>query len=160
MKVLSVRCQYAYLICLGIKDIENRTWKWNYRGPLLIHSSGKPWDDIDLTFFPEKWQKENKACKTNEDLLNLRYMEKLIGFGDKVVKYYGTDDPEKWKEPFFLKSQAIIGKVDLVDIVENSSSEWAGMGTYHWVLENAELFKMPIVHVKGQLRPFEYEYKD
>lgn len=40
-KAISVKQPWAYLICAGIKDIENRTWKTNYRGRLLIHASSR-----------------------------------------------------------------------------------------------------------------------
>jgi hypothetical protein len=38
MNALSIQQPWADLIVLGMKDIENRTWKTNYRGPLLIHA--------------------------------------------------------------------------------------------------------------------------
>jgi len=38
-KVLSVKNPWAWLICAGYKDVENRTWKTNYRGKILIHTS-------------------------------------------------------------------------------------------------------------------------
>ena len=41
MKVLSVREPFATLITNGIKKIETRSWKTNYRGELFIHASGK-----------------------------------------------------------------------------------------------------------------------
>lgn len=37
-KALSIRQPWAWLIVHGIKDVENRNWKTNYRGPLLIHA--------------------------------------------------------------------------------------------------------------------------
>lgn len=36
---LSVRQPWAWLILHAGKDIENRTWRTRYRGPLLIHAS-------------------------------------------------------------------------------------------------------------------------
>lgn len=39
MKALSIRQPWAWLIAAGHKDIENRTWRTSYRGPLLIHAS-------------------------------------------------------------------------------------------------------------------------
>lgn len=42
MKVLSVNQPYGSLLCLGIKDIENRTWPTNHRGRLLIHATAGP----------------------------------------------------------------------------------------------------------------------
>lgn len=38
MKAITIKQPYAQLICEGIKDIENRTWKTNYRGRVLIHA--------------------------------------------------------------------------------------------------------------------------
>ena len=39
MKALSIMQPWAWLIVNGWKDLENRTWQTNYRGPLLIHAS-------------------------------------------------------------------------------------------------------------------------
>lgn len=39
MKALSIKQPWAELILRGIKDVENRTWKTNHRGLLLIHTS-------------------------------------------------------------------------------------------------------------------------
>lgn len=35
---LSIRQPWAWLIIHGYKDIENRTWPTNFRGPVLIHA--------------------------------------------------------------------------------------------------------------------------
>jgi len=35
---LSIKQPWAWLIANGFKDIENRTWPTNYRGPVLIHA--------------------------------------------------------------------------------------------------------------------------
>lgn len=42
MKALSILQPWAWLITAGHKDIENRRWWTNYRGPFLIHA-GKKW---------------------------------------------------------------------------------------------------------------------
>lgn len=39
MKALSVRQPYASQIIRGEKQIEYRTWRTNYRGPLAIHAA-------------------------------------------------------------------------------------------------------------------------
>jgi len=39
MKALSVTRTWAWLLVHGFKDVENRTWYTNHRGPLLIHAS-------------------------------------------------------------------------------------------------------------------------
>jgi len=38
MKALSIRQPWAWLIVYGFKNVENRTWRTSYRGPLLIHA--------------------------------------------------------------------------------------------------------------------------
>lgn len=42
MRTLAVRQPWATLIAEGDKTIEVRTWRTDYRGPLLIAASGKP----------------------------------------------------------------------------------------------------------------------
>lgn len=39
MKALSIRQPWAWLIVQGYKDIENRTWRTNFRGRVLVHAS-------------------------------------------------------------------------------------------------------------------------
>lgn len=42
MKALSIKDPWGYLIAIGEKDVENRTWQTNFRGRILIHVSAKP----------------------------------------------------------------------------------------------------------------------
>lgn len=39
LRALSLRQPWAWLVVNGYKDIENRSWRTNHRGPLLIHAS-------------------------------------------------------------------------------------------------------------------------
>lgn len=39
LPVLSIRQPFAWLVVNGIKDVENRSRRVNYRGPILIHAS-------------------------------------------------------------------------------------------------------------------------
>jgi hypothetical protein len=57
MKILSVRQPWAWLIVAGHKDIENRKWYTNHRGPLLIHAS-KAMDPEDFPMQRE-WIKQS-----------------------------------------------------------------------------------------------------
>ena len=41
MKAITIKQPWASLIVYGIKDIENRNWRTNFRGRILIHSSAK-----------------------------------------------------------------------------------------------------------------------
>src|SRR5712692_3895082 len=39
VRTLSLRQPWAWLVVNGYKDIENRSWRTNHRGALLIHAS-------------------------------------------------------------------------------------------------------------------------
>ena len=41
MKALTVQQPFASLICQGIKDVENRSWRTNFRGTIYIHAAAK-----------------------------------------------------------------------------------------------------------------------
>lgn len=43
---ISIRQPWAWLITHGFKDVENRTWRTNFRGPVLVHA-GKTWGEIE-----------------------------------------------------------------------------------------------------------------
>jgi hypothetical protein len=42
MKALSIRQPWVHAILYEGKDVENRSWKTNYRGWLALHASGRP----------------------------------------------------------------------------------------------------------------------
>ncbi|MEK6418463.1 MAG: ASCH domain-containing protein [Burkholderia gladioli] len=52
MKAISIRQPWAWLIAAGLKDIENRTWRTSYRGPILIHAAKgmtrDEYEDVDF----------------------------------------------------------------------------------------------------------------
>jgi len=40
MKCLSIRQPWAWLVCVGAKTVENRTWNATHRGCIAIHAGG------------------------------------------------------------------------------------------------------------------------
>lgn len=64
MKVLSLTEPYATLIKNGIKRIETRSWKTNYRGKLYIHASS--------TKMPKEYR-NNSELMSLIDTDNLNY---------------------------------------------------------------------------------------
>jgi hypothetical protein len=42
VKALTIRQPWAYAILRLGKDVENRSWRTHYRGPLLIHAAARP----------------------------------------------------------------------------------------------------------------------
>lgn len=131
MKVLSVKQPYAWLICAGLKDIENRTWKLpeKMKGErVLIHSS---------TSKPE--------IETNSLLAEILRQK---GWLEEMVSNY--------HKGLFIPS-AIIGSVILEDCVQNHTSIWAIKDNYNWVLKDPILFEEPILNIKGKLNFWNYE---
>lgn len=131
-KVLSVRQPYASLLVNGIKDVENRSRRTNYRGTVLIHASAKTHDVV------EKYH---------------NYLQDgvpLIGIEKDIMRYAG------YVEPYGLSS-CILGSVDIVDCVQNHPSEWAEKGQWQWICRNAKVFTQPIRNVKGKLGIWEWE---
>lgn len=64
MKVLSLTEPYAALIKNGIKAVETRSWKTNYRGTIYIHAS------VTKMF---QYTKENKELMSLVDANKLNY---------------------------------------------------------------------------------------
>ncbi len=62
MKAITIKQPWASLIAAGLKDIENRSWKTNYRGRVLIHAAAAP-------------VKEGLAALNNKQLFELMNRE-------------------------------------------------------------------------------------
>lgn len=149
MKAISIKQPWASLICSGIKDIENRTWKTNFRGKVLIHASAKPWN-------------YNKLCHYLTNYLDNENLEL-----QKIIR--DNNFSSRWIES--LPTSAIIGSVEIVDCIVNHPSIWAEKSlnkedlnplswdvikpTYNWVLANPILFDKPIP-AKGRLQFWDY----
>jgi hypothetical protein len=122
MKALSIRAPWWWFILHGGKDIENRDWSTRYRGPLLIQAS-KWWRAHDVDF-------DMAFCirlAPNAPRPTMRSLRR--GNAGKIV-----------------------GRVDLVDCVEQSDSPWF-FGPYGFVLANPVAFETPIPF-KGALGLF------
>lgn len=71
MKAISIKQPWASLIAHGIKDIENRIWRTNYRGRVLIHagsSKKEGWCLNDLQRV-HLWRSSNTLYSTDFDKL-------------------------------------------------------------------------------------------
>ena len=168
MKTLSIRSQYAFQVCLGIKPVENRSWKTDYRGKLLIHASGKESAcELLHKYWPEKVLKDLKSRKYVIDHVLQDnapdYIKKIYNaYYSVILPHYGFSSIEELHEnlptmdnPLFV-TQAIIGEVTLSDIVVNHQSPFAEPNMYHWILTNPVLYDTFIAPVKGKLRLWEY----
>lgn len=146
MKAISVKQPWASLIISGIKDIENRKWKTNYRGRVLIHAS----NSTDLDNLPLD------SIFTPEQILELKqhYSENVLS-------------------SFIYPHGLIIGSVEIIDCVTNHTSIWAEKSRplsfssitnnekpiYNWVLKNPIKFEKPIP-AKGKLSFWEFNLEE
>lgn len=108
MKAISIKQPWASLVIYGGKDIENRTWRTTYRGPVLIHAS-KRLDQKEIYGF---------LC--------------LKGDRNIVIEYWPKEISYRYDE---MPLGGIIGVVDIVDCVTESDSKWF-VGPFGFVLAN------------------------
>lgn len=126
-KAISIKQPWAYLICAGIKDIENRTWATKYRGRVYIHASSQ------MAKYEFTWKQSSELAKHEE--LDIVYSA-IIGHVDIVDCV--VNHSSIWAE----KSE--------IGLLDEPTNEY-GKPTYNWVLANPVLFDKPILNVKGKL---------
>lgn len=148
MIALSYKQPYPTLVALGIKPIENRTWKLpeKYKGKrTLIHASATPYRGLKFnSSVADALTDEQYTAVINAHKRDLAFMD-------------------------FYPYGAIIGSVEIVDCVINHPSIWAEKSymefdgfspscyhtIYNWVLANPILFDKPIP-CKGKLSFWDY----
>ena len=121
-RALSIQQPWAWLIVNGYKLLENRTWKRDYRGPLLIHTGKKPdpcEEDISWAF-DIAFQESGESMK---DLWQRYQREQVFG--------------------------ALVGSVVVEECITRSSSPWF-VGPYAFVLSKPVAWSEPIPY-RGQL---------
>lgn len=114
MRCISVRQPWAYLILEGGKNVENRTWRTGYRGPLLIHAS-------------RQWASHEPGSRRQADMVS------AIRIEGKLVQW-----------PPNLPRGAIVGMVELVGYASRVDNPWAEPGMCYWLLEDPLPFPEPI----------------
>jgi len=166
MITLSVRQPWSYLLCKGIKPIENRSWKLpeKYKGKrVLIHASSQPWPWYKTLYYI-------RSLANSKEILDIL----------QDIKFNG----ESLRN---LPTSAIVGSVVFTDCVINHPSIWAEKTKincshplkcgswstdsctegcvhhcgfikpiYNWVCEDPILFDKPVLNVKGKLNFWDY----
>ena len=130
MKALSVKEPFASLISLGIKKIETRSFKTNYRGEIYIHASltknkieeKRKAKLLKLLPYNYKFKEGNIICKCN--LKDCIYMD------EKFIKNIKND-----------KTEYLCGHYEV--------------GRYAWILEDVEIIDE--IPIKGKLGIWNFE---
>lgn len=133
MKAISIRQPWASLIVVGAKDVENRGWQTSHRGTLLIHAAKTR--DVDA------FRAARAACR--EAMARGIAVTRMLAEAGVVID-----------EALPLPMGAIIGVVDVLDVVQGSPSPWAQPGAQHWILGRPRMLPDPIPCL-GQLSVFD-----
>lgn len=118
MKALSVRGDYIMQMINGTKKIEYRTWKTNYRGPILMCSTAKrvpnsapgyalcvmdlyriDWNDVDQCYY---WYIK---LKNLIDPIKVKGRLKLFNVDDDVIIPIKSSEFEKQVIPLIYRSK-------------------------------------------------------
>lgn len=89
MKAISVRQPHAWLIVMGIKDVENRTWPTKYRGRILIHASKHKLTKAEYEWVEQAYARVGKKAPSREEFLTGGIIGS-VEITDCVTKYKGT----------------------------------------------------------------------
>lgn len=124
MKALSVKQPWAWLICKGYKDIENRNWRIGRKKAPYYNADYHL--ELPMRIYIHASKSHDEICNDTFD-----FIRKARGnpYGDGL----------EWRGDF----GAIIGEVDIVDCVTESKSPWF-VGKYGFVLANPILYEKPI----------------
>ena len=107
----------------------------------MIHA-GKRWDD------------DIRVGSKNIYLYALENLLDEHGLSLEFLKKWAADNGRQTLADAFLLG-GVIGKVEIVDCVQNHESQWAVKGQWHWVLANPQ--PLEFSSHKGQLGIFDIQ---
>ena len=135
MLTITIHQPYASLVCLGIKDIENRTWK-----------------------LPEKY-------KGKRVLIHAGLAKAKFNFTTPQIKELNKRNLRRWYDREQIKGAIIgsVEIVDCVINhpsiwAEKTNFMRGDIPVFNWVLANPILFNKPIRNVSGQQRFWDYPF--
>lgn len=181
MKALTVKQPFAHLICVGIKDVENRTWKCPEKHigkHVLVHAGYAKQKSIQNTLSIEQFKEYNKTIKEDERLFLKGSILGSVRIVDCVINH-----PSIWAEKskmiieapkdgcvsHYIGKRVFFSNVEkakrfddveeakhVLSIVKNTDGMEKSKIViedvkYNWILEDAILFDKPILDVKGKL---------
>lgn len=135
MKCISIKQPWAWLITSGVKDVENRTWKTDYRGDILIHA-GQSFDFDCIEWLMDNGLKEIAVAIAGR-------------FGIKIIN----------NKPVVTNKDiigGIVGCCGIDNITMNDNSIWAQPECYHWKVSSAK--ELPLKPCAGKLSIYEEQY--
>ena len=139
MLALSIRQPFAWLICMGLKDVENRSWLPldTSSRRIYVHAGKRP-----------AGKNYNETKHITADIIQKIGGSKTKAghFVGKLIWGWNGYDKTPWYG-------AIIGEVDIVE-VGHIASPWAVPGQWQYLFANPTLYDKPIP-MRGKLGFFE-----
>ena len=136
MKALSIKQPWASLIAHGIKNIENRGWRTNFRGRILIHTCAKSAGQMSQILTNEQYYCVKETGWRDGTYKPLSAIIGEVDIVDCVINHSSI-----WAEKSNPNNESIL--------LPNP--------VYNWVLANPVLYANPILNVKGKLSFWDYE---
>jgi hypothetical protein len=148
MKVITLQDPWASLVRLNEKKIETRSWKTNYRGPLLIHASKKSKkENLDLAYREPFFSSLKPQFIKNSDLYYPGCIIAKCNLVDCLeIKISGD-------------RAALLGNNGMITTAVEAPELCFGNytpGRFAWILEDIEPLENPIP-AKGQLGLWEFD---
>ena len=140
MKTITVKQPWASLMFINNgyrpKDIENRTWKTNFRGRVLIHA-GASFLDLSEILTDEQFDQIHGDIRYN--LITKKLPTSAI-IGSVEIVDCVINHESIWAEKTLMPAGCYMGEKPI----------------YNWVLANPILFDKPILNIKGKLSFWDY----
>jgi hypothetical protein len=174
---ISIDAPLAYFTCAGIKDVETRPTRTDVPRRLFVQAGGgygavREWmicDELPLPVYNDFVALISNRNPGKEG----RFWE--IGPDGKARLRPGIDlDFSGLLEYAFVEflrrkaragkplwqSQAVVGRVEVAEIVADHPSAWAEDGRWKWVLSHPRLFEEPVPGIRGRPGVFKAELPD
>ena len=127
MKVLTIKEPFATLIMNGVKHIETRSWKTNYRGEIYIQAS---------------------ISKIKKDIFERKELVKLF---ENLDMHYGYIICKAYLKDCIYMDGEFIKNIDCQELICGRYE----IGRYAWILDDIEIINP--IKVKGKLGIWNYE---
>lgn len=124
MKAITVLQPWAWLLAIGKKRCETRSWKTNYRGEILIHAGKRDMTDV-----------------MRQTIFEAGHMEQAGVFDTKIIT--GAVIGKTTLVNCVPIDEAIAALVKAQHPDESAFGDFTP-GRYAWVMEGAELFDQPV----------------
>ncbi|HEY9736923.1 MAG TPA: ASCH domain-containing protein [Trichocoleus sp.] len=157
MRILTLWQPWASLIAAGLKRCETRSWRTDYRGPLVIHAAKRPMKYPDMATWIEAVILAEEAEKFDDQSIVPLVSELPYGAVVAIADLAGcfkmvhaTDASAVGKNEILIGQQSVL---------ERAVGDWSA-GRFAWQLENIKALE-PILWKGGQgLRDVLPELKD